>query len=67
MKNITEDKATGKALHIGGVIARLEALQRFDVGAWPDGCPSSDKDDDGDWICFDDVKEIIDELKANAI
>jgi hypothetical protein len=59
--------ASENTLPIDSVIARLSKLQRYDVGAWPDGCPSSDADDDGDWICFDDVDEIVTALKTNGL
>ncbi len=50
------------------VIGRLQSLDRFDVGAWPDGCPSADKEIDGEWVRWDDIEELIKVLqKDNAL
>ena len=50
------------------VIGRLQSLDRFDVGAWPDGCPSVYKEIDGEWVRWDDIEDLIEVLqKDNAL
>lgn len=63
----TEQQQGAEKCTLPVVIARLEALDRFDVGCWYDGTPSSDKEDDGQWVCFDDIYEIITALKTNGL
>ena len=57
-----------KKYSIPDVIGRLQSLDRFDVGSWPEGWPSVDKEIDGEWVRWDDIEELIKVLqKDNAL
>lgn len=49
----------GNVIKCQDIFQLLESLQRFDTGAWADGCPSSNKEKDGEWVLFEDVIEIV--------
>ena len=63
-----EDK--NKALHIGGVINRLQNLDRFEMEGGMGvnaGMAFPEKDNEGDWARFEDIEKLLNELLQNGL
>ena len=59
-----------KALHIGGVVNRLQNLERFEIEGGMGvnaGLAFPEKDSEGDWVRFEDIEKLLNELLQNGL
>jgi hypothetical protein len=70
MNNEEDNQTENKALHIGGVINRLQNLDRFEMEGGMGvnaGMAFPEKDNEGDWVRFEDIEKLLKELLQNVL